>query len=249
MARRFYKRRKYGRRRSYRRIFKRLGRRYRRTRKGSRISRVRQKNLFAADRQYVKLRWNNTTRITASAAGVFTEFRGNSIFKPNATVLTDVTQPTGRDQWFAFYDRCVVMGSKIRCNIAYSESGAGAEFWSASIMPYTVNAGVPATSISYIEQPYTKWGFSAFFRQPLRLKNYMSTKKIFGRSGQLIEDDWREADLAQVPSDNEWRWRVTVNNNINDAANNPPGSVGPAFIHTIITYYVVFVDRKKLNFS
>jgi len=77
----------------------------------------------------------------------------------------------------------------------------------------------------------------------------MSTKKIFGRGGQLIEDDWREADLAQVPSDNEWRWRVTVANNINDAANNPPGSVGPAFLFTMITYYVCFVDRKKLQFS
>lgn len=165
------------------------------------------------------------------------QFSGNGIFDPNVT--STGTQPTGRDQLAALYQKYVVTGSRMKLLFTNTVSSASVI---VSSIPTTSAIAIAANDINMnLRNPYSKnkvAGTSGGSNR-ITVSNYMTTKKIFGEKS-IAEDDY-EADVGAQPT-NQWYWTW-------NAATGDLGTSITGNMIVEITYYVKFFKRITLSNS
>lgn len=249
-------RRRFYRRRGYKRGFRRIKRR--------RITQVRQKSLFTADRQFVKLRKQMVTTMqlsgTAVANNIVRSLYGNSVFEVFVSGSAR-GQPTGRDQWFLLYNWCTVLGSKIKITFSnatsdtFTPASAGNALF-VGVYPSTASYDLtsPLGTVTDLDElPNSKWrmlGNRVSNRGLGTIKHYMSTKKIYQKGRILDESEFMQSatgnwyDTQSYP----WYWNIFVQDleNPNPSGVGIPGGVGPVRVLISITYYCCFSNPKDL---
>jgi hypothetical protein len=131
-------------------------------------------------------------------------FRGTSLFDPDLTGTG--AQPTGFDEWAAFYNRYVVTHSKIRIDVieVASDSDANSETVEVAIVPTPENGAPPFSDPQEAgEQQYGK--FALLYPQTngnpalARMTHSMSNSKIHGVSANTIVT---ESDFSALVNSN-----------------------------------------------
>jgi len=148
----------------------------------------------------------------SSAAGLYVEYNwsGNGLFDPNVTGTG--TQPTGFDQWCAFYQRYRVLASHVRIRaINPGAATNAAAMTDIAIVPTNTTTAFANSQVA-ASQPYAKrqlantigTGPNGF----LRLEGSMETDLILGTSRQaVLTDDTYSGSSSANPS-NQWYWRI-----------------------------------------
>lgn len=234
------RRRRYNRNRNYRRRMAYRRRRTYRRRAGKPSLTVVRSPQIAPDRYRCKLKYMSSHDFSTITGGTtWYQFRGNSCFDPYYTGVG--SQPVGFDQLSTLYNDYRVYASSCRvefcatatsnvpvvCLINASDSATGIA--SLGLLAATLNP--------YSRHTYT--GASTGNRAVVALKNYMTTKRIFGEKNAQDED--YKAVVTANPT-NSWFW------NIGTASSD--GATSAALIGVVyITYYVEFSNLTALDYS
>lgn len=255
----------YGKYRRYKRKYRKL---LRRTTRRTRVSRLfnrrkwkrrnnrpttqRIRQLITTDQTFVKLKFRKQITLSTSGAPYYAyyAFRGNSPWDPDYTSSSPLdSQPTGFDQYLAFYKSFVCYGSKISCGYRSKRSNDGQNIY----LTPSVDASpsfVGSTTVDAAEQPYTKFRVvGGYSEQPpthqMKLKNYMSTKKMFNVSGELDT-----AYYAGTSANPTFVWNWIIYTNVFKFMEQSYSSVQVGMdLDVVITYYVKFYDRRYLTES
>lgn len=130
------------------------------------------------DRMMVKMKYSEVVNVSPGTYAYQYCFRGNDIFDPNYT--STGTQPTGRDQWAAFYKSYKVLGCKIKVTYISLNSTVGTM---VTLVPSLDPAAYTAIDVNAMfRQPYSKsklLGTSSGINKTT-FKQYFSSKKLFG---------------------------------------------------------------------
>lgn len=166
-------------------------------------------------------------------------FRGNSTYDPDDTGVGN--QPTGRDQWYAFYQRSCVTSSKIYIT-ATIESASTAQLYRMVIVPGNFNTMVTGNDPE--ELPMAKSRTLATPSQQSRsvisMKHQARTSKVWGLfMPALYESNFYETESANPL--NQWWWNIWFRTAV--ATNNTDQITFTAKI----IYNVCFFDRKILG--
>lgn len=215
-----------------------MARRYRkkkrrRKKKGSPKSIILRGPSVVPDQIMLKMKYRDLVNLN-SPQGVYTyrNYRGNSIFDPDQQSIGK--QPLGRDQWDPFYQRYQVMASK--CVVRFAQSKVNGANLNCCLTP-TDGVGVLLDIVTQMEQPYSKSKLLCYdATAPKVLSSYMTTKKKFGYSKGITQNDQLSALNGNNPAE-QWYWVVGV------AGTGGQMSVD---LNIEITYYVRLFDRKEL---
>lgn len=236
MRRTWKRRRNFGRRRSFKPYRSSLRRRL------SRPSSILNRNPITADVLFTKLRFNYNGSVTGGAVATVTRtWRGNSVYDPDYTGTG--AQPMGYDQYSTLYDFVVVLGSKINFKIL-----PGADTVCQFCIFPSLNSSSTAVTLALREIPYNRTATGGIYNIEgntfVRLKNYMSTAKIFCVSKQHIKDTINYAHSNATNPTNQWYWHLEVETQGGAAASSLN------FTYDVwIDYYVMFKRRTELNVS
>lgn len=174
---------------------------------------------------------------TAVSAVAQYNFRANSIFDPDGSGAGH--QPLGHDQWSAFYNHYVVLGSKIRVTANYGGTSP------TTPQMFGVILNEDGTVISDIEQiaeqglaRYRMITMNPANTGPYRVRNTFSAKKFFN-----VKD----------VKDNIPRLGATFGQNPSDEANfvvfllsaNGLADAGQAVLVWVIIDYIVLLSEPK----
>lgn len=207
-------------RKSIRRNFK---RRTFRRRRGSKLSLTRVKTRWASDATNIKFYTSNTFRlVTDTTIGYdIASMRGNDLSDPFGTESGSI-QPTGLDQWGYFYRDYYVAGCKITVEIQNLTAATAPR---CVLVPTCAAALTGANdwdpnSFKPEENPHAQHRMvnSSGGGRPLYMKGYMSTNKIFGRKGTIVEDAFHgqlplQGSGATSPATNYvWYWNIALLN-------------------------------------
>lgn len=233
--RRNYARRNYRKKRQYRRK-----RNYRR-KKNNPVTKKINLTTGIPDRMMTKLVYTSQYFLQdlVGGVGMLQSMRGNSIYDPDQTGTGG--QPLGRDQWANFYNYYKVHGSKIEVT-AFSLGTIGSDLQVLSVTPDITVPTTTINAIDIIQHPYSKHtyvGSSAGGSAIKKVSNYMSTKKLFGRTN-LDDDDFKSL-MSANPSD-QFYWRI-------QAVPIDETSTTDLRIMVKMTYYVEFIERVTLQNS
>lgn len=236
---------------------------YRRYRKYSQRTIV--KKSFGAygipDRYYIKLKYcDHFTFPAASANGASTiSYAGNSCFDPGN--INDNHQAISLSQWAAFYESYRVVASKVVVDINATRSWAYAPGSTNSRVDYSVadlqyyvslrpTDTLTNNGYSIEEQvvdPYCRYGIVSTVngnKSAIRLKHYMTTKKILGLKSLSEDDDLVSAINSNPP--NLWYWNMTATETDGTTAVNDPTHLEGLLVMTL---YVELFGRKNLNMA
>lgn len=252
----------YGRFKKYRRT-RRYGRRYpiwigkssRRTRLSRALNRRKWKRRFnrpsslrvrktlITDQVFVKLKYRTQQKLNAT--GIYDSWivSGNNMYDPDFTGVGH--QPTGFDQYSAFFNKYLVYGCKIKVTMQNNLTGT---MVNAYIVPSDSGAPTWLGDGNYDpnDQPNTKQAIlQGYSINPARsscvLKHYMTTKKIW-EDTQLDPNDYG-AVTTTSPSK---LWYFIIYNTVYQF--NGGGTATSVTFATILdvkmTYYAKFFDRK-----
>lgn len=196
-----------------------------------------------ADKAYVKLKYFSQHALTSGTVTDYHVYAGNGMFDPDITSTGG--QPTGFDQWNAFFDRYVVIGSKIVVNFENTGATSPATFY---IYPSRDNQDPIATgAVDPMELPNSRWktagtrtgGSMAF----VRLKNYMTSAKMFGVSKSHVKDtDGYGATFSANPVANQGLWYWVLGTVAMS------GTAG-GWVSVAITYYALLRKQKEIIIS
>ena len=191
-----------------------------------------------SDRTFVKLRYATIYESTTTTAIGQHLFRGNSIFDPDQTGTGH--QPLGYDQWTAFYDKYLVLGSQISVQVINESAG---EQCYLGVLPKN-EADAVANHDTLAEKPYVRMlyqGVEGSGQAVRRTKLYMSTKKIFGLR-RVGTDNTDYTAVNNTNPANVWFWHIYSQSADGNTSVTQRIIVG-------LKYYVVFFDRKGLSAS
>jgi len=175
----------------------------------------------------------------ASGALYLYQFRGNSAFDPDYT--STGAQPTGFDQWAAFFNEYVVLSSSIELELMGGTSGS-VEY----VIYPSYNTTSPASSLDASARPYAKRVVISSNGNSVhaRLHQSMSTAQMLGvKPEAIIDDDAYGATISANPgSAAVWYWSVVAQNinNTNTLAD---------VIRVRLLFDVLFHDRVQLSLS
>lgn len=186
----------------------------------------------------VKLAYSLPEDITTDAAGLYVRLlSGNSAFDPDPNI--GGTQPTGFDQYSAFYRFYYVAGSKITLEVINVDD---ADCISFGIFPGTNQLSTgDLSSMDPDNWPYSQEKTlgpltSSFSRA--RFKAYMSTKKLYGYPASTNSNFI--AAVSANPT-NQWYWNLYA---VNIAA-----QAAQMRMKYKVTYYVTFFGRQEIAVS
>lgn len=252
---RYYRKRFYRRKRSYKNRYKR-NRRFKS--KFNRQTSMRSRTTIAPDIAFTKLKYTYTTRVVPSSALVtlpspistlstnYTNYRlvrGNDVYDPQSTNGT--VSATGFQQWCnrtGLYQEFLVHASKIKVELVNNSDKS----ISASLYPL-MESNATVTTINGNEQAYTRTSFvgtSSGYNKVI-MKNFMKTKKMIGCK-DLSDDNYNYGFYNSSPNTNNiWCWAL-------DCAY-ADGTVWEANssldIKVDVTYYVQFLQRPVVSIS
>lgn len=195
--------------------------------------------LVVPDRIFVKLRYNEIINKQTATNFEYYEFAGNDVYDPNVT--STGTQPTGYDQWSAFYTLFRVHASKIKIAVS---SQAGTHTQIVGIVPQTASAALAGINEAARDPRARTKQLAASANNVVYLSNYLSSKKAFGE--RQLDDIVYSGTTGNVGTGASpsrlWYWSIflaTV-----DGAN-----AIDAQLHVKVTYYVELYKRVDLNTS
>lgn len=202
----------------------------------SRTVRVQRSVAPISDVQILKLKYA-ITNVQLSTGGTPNSklMRGNSVNDPEFSAGGH--QPLGHDQWCAFYDKYLVMGSSIKVLIANTSN---TDHIKVALLPKDESTVVSSWD-TLAERPYAKIRYGTpnnGSHSTPRLSGYMSTKKILGLKDLSTQDDEYAAACNTDPS-RPWYWHIYF-----QALNNTTAII--LNVNVEMTYYVKFFDRKPL---
>lgn len=163
-----------------------------------------------------------------------------------AIYTTPIIDANGHDQMALLYAKERIHGSEINVNFL----NIGTDIYRCVIFPMNItllsNAQTTYTMNDLIEQPYAKHGTLTTINgvAKLQIKNYMSTKRIFGYKDISLNDDFScdtTPSFSTVAPTNKWYWVVAVQSMT--GASNPAQNV---FTEVKITYFSEFYNRNIL---
>lgn len=223
-------------RRSGRRRFHRGIRRLRSRRgRGAKI-RTRSQGTLLADRTKVKLSYSAIFDASLILNLIVNVIKGNSLFDPDSNTTG---QPTGFDQYAAFYRFYYVSGCKMLFTVINRSTTDSIQM---GVVPATNQLSTgDFTTMVPDEWPYCRFkvlGPLGSSRSVGSIKHYMSTKKIYGRS--TSDSDFQ----AAVTSDPSFLWYF------NQYLQGSSGtSTAAVTIFYKITYYAQFYGRQEIAHS
>lgn len=214
-----------------------LRRRFYGRRRGSH-ARVRRQGYLLPDRQVVKLRYTFSTDVTTDTGGQYTRsLSGNSAFDPDPG--SGSAQPTGYDQYSAFYRFCYVAGSSIKLELINTE---GTDCITFGCYPATNQLSTGDLSTMepsdwpYVTEKTLGPLTSSFSRS--RFKKYMSTKKIHGYK---TSNNSNFISAVTASPTNQWWWNLY--------ALNFGGDEATMKLRVKLTYYCHFFGRQEIAVS
>lgn len=211
------------------------------------------KQTVTTDQVYCKLKYHTQIDVSGDPATYVSKiFRGNSLYDPDFSLGGH--QPTGFDQYTAFYTNYLVFGAKISVTLLNSDD----DTINVYVIPYKGSlapAWMGDANYDPKEQPYARGGmFSArsinMNKTAKTIKHYMSTKKMYTVKGELEESEFGaltgNTGTGSNPT-NEWAWMIYATCfGFNDGGVAIP-------IHILgdvnITYYCKFYGRKMVALS
>lgn len=226
-------------------------------RKHSRMGRIRSsriKSLIVPDQTKVKLRWTVSTLYTLTAGGLaVANIIGNSPYDPDGSGTGNI-QPTGWDQYSTFYKTYRCDGSSIKAEITNINNDLGAgtdptvsDCYVGVIPTIEMLTTTDLALGSPAEQAYCKEVVTAPYpgAQRKRIKHYISTRKMFGRSSKSTEFYALTGNIGSGTSPaNIFWWNIYA---IAPAAAAASGK--KIRVRFTVTYYVTFMQRKWINIS
>lgn len=167
-------------------------------------------------------------------------FCGNSIFDPDRTGTGH--QPTGYDEWGAFYGNWIVHSSAIKVTAVSQSTLPGNSNGIITIMPkhaYT-------DTIDYRSSDTLPGAKSRMVAGnasgPIHMRNYGTTRYMKAQKGQVIDQDFMGTTTSSPGESNIWFWYIVV-----DALD---GATAQLYdIKVEITYYVEFMNPIFLGIS
>ncbi len=195
------------------------------------------------DRMFVALTYTAGKGLDSGGAGSIASqvFRGNSLFDPDFTGTG--AQPTGFDQWAAFYERYRVRGSSMTVRVRAEVDASSTIFPMGVLLPKTVTT-LDTNYADAAGEPYarTKMISNQEAGYPSTLKSYMTTTKILGLSKREAADVDYSALVGANPS-KEWFWHFYIEDAITAGLNIK------SKVYFEVTYYCEFYKRKSLSRS
>lgn len=164
------------------------------------------------------------TYSTAGSSSLRQLCSGNSIYDPDATGVGG--QPTGFDQWFAFYQHVVVLGCKITVEFVNNASDP------VSMCIYPIRSAV--TSATPEEQKHAKWVTMVPTYRSYKLTHNARTQDVLGHPIIFDRESYAHSNSAN-PTD-RWYWLLNWHNL---AGNSSISSVGQIKLE----YDCVFFER------
>ncbi len=161
---------------------------------------------------------------TAGASSLKQLMSGNSIYDPNATGTGG--QPTGFDQWFAFYQHVTVLGCKITVDFVNKAADP------VSMCIYPIRSAVSSSTPE--EQKHAKWVTMVSAYRSYQLTGSARTEHVLAHP---ITTD-RQSYSHSYNSDPNDRWYWVINWH-NLAGNNDINSVGQIKVE----YDCLFFER------
>ncbi len=220
----------------YRKSRRNLKRRSRRPRRRKRYVRNKRMsyNVIRAigqpDTVYVKLKFFDSALFTDNpGVSIGRRYRGNSVFDP--ALSSTNSQPAGFDQWASMYTHYEVLGSSIKCNLVNLSASPARTL----LLPHLQSTS--PSSADGAEQNYARTYVLSSVNGggKIIMKNYMRTKKMFGRTTASVNF---AAQVTANPA-KEWFWQIRLTN--------LDGSIGIDIDGNIeITYFVKFFERAIL---
>lgn len=188
-----------------------------------------------SDRLFVKLREviHTSGTTTASNESIFV-IRGNDCYDPQYSV--GGSQPTGFDQYMAFYNNFYVSGSRLKVTV-YSDGPADSEFY---ILP-TKYASVAISGYDPSEYPLYRGkyvsGNGASAKSGTVLKSYRGTKQMMVVPDPASQTVFWGTDAASPTQ--QWYWWF---------GNKNPDISQPCDFNfkAEIVYYVTFFGRRQI---
>lgn len=203
-----------------------------------RIKTSKMKDTYQSDRLRCRLVYAGETAEVKLSGGVVVNesFAMNGLFDP--FLGTGGGQPSGYDNMFTQYDKCLVHGARIDVDVINSNSATDYE-WEVCLTPYAAGALVATTMETAREQPYSLWqqrGGARSGRPQAHLSQYMSIAKIQGESN-IHQDKYYQPYGANPATRPIWTLKFDA---IQSAAE--PGTV-TLEVAVKITYYCEFIER------
>ncbi len=195
------------------------------------------------DRLLVALKYTAGIQLDSGGAGSIAShvFRGNSLFDPDFT--GGGAQPTGFDQWAAFYERYRVRASSFKVYVRTETPGSSNTMTMGVIVPKTVTT-LDTNFANSTGEPYAKVKMVANQEAgyPSTIKSYISTKKILGLTKRESSDVDYSALVTTNPL-NQWFWHFYIEDAIT------AGSNIKSKMYIELMYYTEFYKRKSLDRS
>lgn len=173
--------------------------------------------------------------VGSSAAYVFS---CNDVYDPNYTGTGH--QPTGFDQWMSFYNRFVVLGSKIKATFSSLDAETLDTVVGIAIFD---GPSTTTTTEKYMEQPQTSWSVlpAGSGANPTSTVSSFDLK-TYAAGVNLRDNDLLQGNQSASPSR---KWYFHVFAGATGAAENP--SAVKATVE--IEYLVQFFEPKTLDLS
>jgi len=173
--------------------------------------------------------------LTTAGGGYSQVFRGNGPYDPDETGAG--SQPTGYDQWAAFYKRYVVHGSKIMAQLHNADNVPTL----LGISP-NISGSVSTVNADYFTNPMMKGAWTDATGNPNATKTltmYQSSKDMLGLK-DVKDDADASSEFSTFPA-RQWFWNIYVHNT--DAGNLA------CYLRVTITYYCTLYERWGLTLS
>lgn len=199
---------------------------------------TRRNGYLLPDRQMVKLAYTYMQVDSTDVAGLYARtFSGNSLFDPDPSV--GGAQPTGFDQYAAFYRFYHVAGCKIRLEFINTDSSSVIQ---CGVVPGTNQLAAGDLTVMYpLEWPYsverTLGPLTSSFSRCM-LNRYMSTKKIYGYK---TSNNGNYISAVSASPTNQWYWNIWVRN--------AAAAAVPFRIKIKLVYYCHFFGRQEIEVS
>lgn len=235
---RFY-RRSYTRKSSFRRRSRFVRKRSKFNRPGKKVTSVRQRGTFIADKTLCKLKFVQTSNFSSGSELTegFQVYRGNSIFDPDQTGTG--ARPYGTAQYQALYNNYVVYGSSIEVVVVPTTNNVDTGALQTIVFPGTTSSWGQTTLDQLREIPYAHSNEQSIYGGAYKVKHYFDTGKVFGLTRKEIT--YRESEygaLFTASPSTQWYWNIYLAPLSQDVASAWTGT-----IQTKIIYYCRLRNR------
>lgn len=228
---------------------RRFGKSFRYRKRSTRPTRKVFKGTTVSDEIFAKVNLVSLHQVSINAnqtQDVYT-VKGNSLYQPSGAT----EYVLGVQQFAGFYQRVLVMACKLTATLLVGVDQADA-LGEIILLPST--EATPANIQEPAEQKYHKWtayGNTTGSKSVVRMKHFMSAKKIFGKAISAADEGVYDQPIAPAtvggatadPS-RLWYWHFIVNNLTGPLSTE--GTTDLGILRIKVTYWVKYLKRRDI---